>query len=324
MSWVATAIAGSAVVGAFASNSASKRQADAAGDATRMTMEQYNQTRGDLMPWQDTGKLANTKLADYLGLTTPQSRLGGLTAPTRAQFTKAAPAPVVQQNSGGWDRGGQINTVAMPPSNLPWIGGAPATTGQSNFDQVGYDAALSDYNTKLRGASGNPAGYGTLLDNFTGQDLTSEPGYQFGISQGEQGINRMAMAGSGRNNGATMKALLKYNQDYAGTKFNDAFNRDSTNKSRTYGFLTGVSGQGENAAAQTGGLGANAAGNAGNFLTQGADASAAGTVGMANAVSGGVGNYLNYSQNQSMMDYLKTLRGGIANTGASSAFGARM
>lgn len=240
--WVTpAAIAGSSAIGVIGARDAARRQSNAAGDASRMSMEQYQQSRGDLMPWQVTGKAANSSLANYLG-----------------------------------------------------IGG------------------------------GHDSNSGSLLHNFTGADLQNEPGYQFGIQQGERGINNMAGATSGRNSGATMKALLKFNQDYGGTKYNDAFNRDTANKNRTYGYLSGVSGTGENAAGMTAGLGANAAGTAGNFLTQGADASAAGTVGGINAITGGVGQYLNYQSNQSMLDYLKSLRGGIANTGGSAAFGARV
>jgi hypothetical protein len=45
MTWVATAIVGSAVVGASASKSAAKTQAGAAGQAADIQQQQYEQTR---------------------------------------------------------------------------------------------------------------------------------------------------------------------------------------------------------------------------------------------------------------------------------------
>ena len=60
-----------------------------------------------------------------------------------------------------------------------------------------------------------------------------------------------------------MKELNRFNQDYAGTKFDNAFARNlntwntnqtayDNNRSRIYSFLTGVSTLGQNSAAQVG------------------------------------------------------------------------
>jgi hypothetical protein len=144
-----------------------------------------------------------------------------------------------------------------------------------------------------------------LMKQFTGQDLQNEPGYQFGLSEGEKGINRATAARGGYDSGATLKSLLKYNQDYAGTKYDAAFNRDQIVKNQMYNQLAGISGTGQTATAQTSALGANAANQISQSYQNAGDARAAGLVGMGNAVNQGVGSYINYSQSQSLLDALK-------------------
>ena len=62
MSAVATAIVGGAVIGAYASSSASSKAADAQMGAAQLSsdtqMNMYNQTRADQTPWRDAGKVA--------------------------------------------------------------------------------------------------------------------------------------------------------------------------------------------------------------------------------------------------------------------------
>lgn len=55
--------------------------------------------------------------------------------------------------------------------------------------------------------------------------ITSDPGYQFGLGQGQTAIDRSAASGGSLYSGATLKALQRYGQDYAGTKLNDAYTR---------------------------------------------------------------------------------------------------
>jgi hypothetical protein len=121
------------------------------------------------------------------------------------------------------------------------------------------------------------------------------------MSEGNKGIDRASAARGGYDSGATLKALTRFNQDYAGTKFNDAFSRDAQNKQRTYGFLSGTAGAGQNAAAQTATSGANAANAIGGYGMQ--NASNQGMYGMmgaanlSNGINAGIGNYL-YQQRQ--------------------------
>jgi hypothetical protein len=143
------------------------------------------------------------------------------------------------------------------------------------------------------------------MRQFTGQDLQNEPGYQFGLSEGEKGINRATAARGGYDSGATLKSLLRYNQDYAGTKYDAAFNRDQIVKNQMYNQLAGISGTGQTATAQTASLGANTASQIGQNYQNAGDARAAGIMGVGNAVNQGVGSYINYTQSKSLLDALK-------------------
>lgn len=204
-----------------------------------------------------------------------------LSAPTRDQFTTTA-----QSKTSGY---------ANPLGYGVW--NSKTVPGATTFDQNGYNTALSAYESQLANA-GTPEGFGSLLDQFTGQDLAAEPGYAFGLGEGEKALQRGASRNGMRLSPATMKALLRFNEDYAGTKYNDAFTRDLQNKQNTFNMLSGVSGTGQAATSAGAQLGQQSTSNIGNYLTQGGNAQAAGIVGSANSIASGISGAGNAVQNQ--------------------------
>ena len=115
--------------------------------------------------------------------------------------------------------------------------------------QIDYgNEAITDLMTRLGigDDSSNPL-FGDLLKNFTGDDLASTPGYQFGLDQGMQALNRSAGAKGNLLSGASLKAAERFGQDYAGTKFQEGYNRDLTDKQRVAQFLGNASTMGVNA-----------------------------------------------------------------------------
>lgn len=104
----------------------------------------------------------------------------------------------------------------------------------------------------LLGVGGDPkaAGYGSLMQRFTGANLANDPGYQFGLNQGNQSIERSASAHGGLYSGATMKALQKYGQDYAGTKFNEAFNRNQAQNDSIFNRFASLANLGQTGSSQ--------------------------------------------------------------------------
>ncbi len=93
----------------------------------------------------------------------------------------------------------------------------------------------------LLGTSANTAapGYGSLTTPFTGADLTSTPGYQFTLDQGNQALNRQLASSGMLDSGAALKAAQQFGQGLAGTTFNNAFNQDLQTKQNTYNQLAG-------------------------------------------------------------------------------------
>jgi hypothetical protein len=90
-------------------------------------------------------------------------------------------------------------------------------------------------------------------------------------------------------------------------EYQNAFNRYQTERQATLSPYMTLAGYGQNANALTAQTGAANAANVGNYMTGGAAANAAGMVGGANAITSGLGTYLNYNQGNSL---LSALRGG--------------
>lgn len=109
-----------------------------------------------------------------------------------------------------------------------------------------------------------------------GAALASTPGYQFQLGQGLQAL-QAANSARGVGGGNAMKALMQYGQGLAsGTYQNQVGN------------LANLAGLGESAAANTGSFGAGSANAISQLLGGIGNANAAGTIGSANAIGGGL------------------------------------
>ena len=146
-----------------------------------------------------------------------------------------------------------------------------ANTAAANFRPY---AAIGDQ------AAGEMAGRlnkNSLLRDFAPGDMKKDPGYQFRLDQGNQAIDRAAGARGSRYSGATLKGLQRYAQDYATGEYQNAYNRYNTDRTMNYNFLSG---------AMNTGMGAQ--GQVGNYMGNAADARAAGAMGGANSLWGGM------------------------------------
>lgn len=209
--------------------------------------------------------------------------IGGIQAAGAAK--DAAKAQLQASNAAIGEQRRQFDTTQ---ENLaPWLNAGKETLPVL-LDRIGVGP-------KARGSKT----YGSLIAPFTGKDLAKEPGYQFELRQGEQGINRAASAAGRYDSGAVLKSLARFNNDYAGTKYNEAFNRDAVNKTDIYNKLAGVAGTGQAAANQIATTGASNANAISELLTGAGNAKAAGIVGSSNAINNGItGAYNNYQQNR--------------------------
>ena len=158
---------------------------------------------------------------------------------------------------------------------------------------------------------------------FGPEQFSKDPGYGFRLSEGQKALDRQAAARGGLISGSALKAAQRYGQDMGSQEYMNAFNRYQTERNAQLNPLQSLAGVGQTTANQLGQFGATNAANMGNLMTGGAAAQAAGQVGMANAVTGGLGTYLNYTSNNNLLNALKN-RGSIyggptANFGGSGS-----
>ena len=128
-----------------------------------------------------------------------------------------------------------------------------------------------------------PDGY--FNQTYTGQDIYSDPSYQFRLQQGQDAIQSSAAAKGGLLTGATLKALQNYGQESASQEYSNAYNRFNADQTNRYNRLSNLVGVGQNAAAQVGNAGAQTSQAIANNTMAGANSIAAGQVGSANAWS---------------------------------------
>ena len=189
-------------------------------------------------------------------------------------------SPYVQS---GYGAQGQLNYLLG--IGTPGTAGRPGTGGLTGAN--GTPGAFMG--TAPTAASSTAGGYGSLLKPFDTTDWQQlSPAYNFQKQQGIQGVLNGAAAGQGALSGSAYKDLIDYNQNAANTSFNNAFNQYQTQQGNIYQRLAGVSQLGQAAAANTGQQGTALAGQAAQSATNVGTAQAAGTIGSANAITGGI------------------------------------
>ena len=139
---------------------------------------------------------------------------------------------------------------------------------QTRADQAPWRAAGQTALNQLVPLASNYTPFG--MDQFK-----QDPGYQFRLQEGLKQLGHAAGARGGLVSGQTLKGLQDYAQNSASNEYTNAFNRYQTERA------------------------------ARNYLTGGAAAQAAGNLGVANALTGGLGTYLNYNQNQAQNSLLQ-------------------
>ncbi len=95
-----------------------------------------------------------------------------------------------------------------------------------------YDQTRADY-APYREAGAKALGT-FASENDTPLDRNQvllDPGYQFGMDQGQQAINRQTSAAGGRISGAALKAAAQYGTDYATSGYSTAYNRANQSRS---------------------------------------------------------------------------------------------
>lgn len=139
---------------------------------------------------------------------------------------------------------------------------------------------------------------------FGMDQFKADPGYAFRLSEGQKALERSAAARGGLLSGGTGKALERFGQDYGSQEYTNAFNRYQTERAARLNPLQSLTGMAQTTANTLGTAGQNMAANVGNDITSSAAARASGYVGGANALTGGLNTYLNYTNSQNMVNAL--------------------
>ena len=194
-----------------------------------------------------------------------------------------------------------------------WVAGAVVTSSLIGANAAGKaassQAAAADRAAQLQNEQFNKqvelqepwrqAGINALNRIQSGDIMGKmDPSYQFRLGEGLKALDRQAAARGGLISGGALKAAQRYGQDFASQEFGNAYNR-----------LAALAGVGQTATNQLGQAGQTTASNVGNLMTSGAAARASGYVGGANALTSGLGQYMNYSQNQALLNRLGPQQG---------------
>ena len=241
-------VAGAAMQADAASDAASA-QSGAARDATNAQLRMYNQTRADQAPFRELGYAGANQLSMLLGLT-PVPTQGGIGQPGQSMPAiesydairrRLLPSYTSRQEQGYGD--GVYQTDVVNDGALEQAIKAELARQQNAYSVAA--ARQRQQQTQQQQATAKNPLFGSLLKEFTGEDLASDPGYQFRLGEGMQALDRSASARGGMYSGAQLKGLQKYGQDFASNEFTNAFNRNLSNRQNTYNMLSGVTGTGQ-------------------------------------------------------------------------------
>lgn len=112
----------------------------------------------------------------------------------------------------------------------------------------------------------------------TAEEVMATPGYQFGLSQGQQGIDRRIAAMGGRVSGAAIKAAGRFATDYATTGYNAAYQRGQDRLNR----LAAIAGVGQTATGASAQAGQGATNAISGLISGQGDATAGGRMAQGN------------------------------------------
>lgn len=145
---------------------------------------------------------------------------------------------------------------------------------------------------------------GEFATPFSKTQFTADPGYAFRLSEGMKALDRTAAARGGLLSGATLKGAQRYGQDLASQEYQNAFNRYYAERTNMLQPLQSLAGIGQSSANTLTSAAGQLGSQIGSNIIGAGNAAAAGQVGVANAITGGVGQGLNFYQNQQYMNRL--------------------
>lgn len=147
-----------------------------------------------------------------------------------------------------------------------------ATANEIAENRRQYDQTRADFEPwRTEGANALRSLAGDINTPVTAADVMSDPGYQFGMDQGQRALDRKISAMGGRVSGAALKASARFGTDYGASGYGAAYQRKQDRLNR----LASLAGVGQTATGQTASAGQFATQNIGNALSSQGAATAA-------------------------------------------------
>lgn len=158
---------------------------------------------------------------------------------------------------------------------------------------IGGDKSVGDFG-KYASAEFTPEQFSKYQD----------PGYAFRMSEGIKALDRSAAARGNLMSGAQLKGINQYGQDLASQEYQNAYNRFQTTRTNTLNPFASLSGVAQSSANTLTNAAGNLSSQIGSNIIGAGNAAAAGQIGSANAIASGVGQGVNFYQNQQFMNRL--------------------
>lgn len=187
-------------------------------------------------------------------------------------------------------------------NEAPYMGTGRGASSELNY-LLGYgtpgvnSSGTGGPNTAAGSSAG---GFGSLNAPFTMDTFKSlSPQYGFNLQQGAQGTLNQSASAQGAQSGAALSGLQAFNQNYANNSFNSAFQNYQAQQNNIFTRLSNLATLGSNAGSNSATGASSFANSIGSTLGSIGASEAAGTIGSANALTGGLQSGANafYGQN---------------------------
>jgi len=249
-------VAGAAVVGgalqSSATKSAAKTQAASTEAAIAEQQRQYDVTREDYAPYRQTGRYALERL------------IGSSNLPVAMSYENFDHAAYLRANP-------DVAAAGMDPF--------------AHYEQYGRNEGRAFTFTPEAQARQQAAPVAGEMDRaITPEEVMSDPGYQFGLKQGQLALDRKTAAAGGRVSGAALKAASEYATNYATTGYGAAYQRRQDRLNR----LAALAGIGQTATGGSAAAGTAAARNISGMIGAQGEAGAAAQLARGNIWGGAI------------------------------------
>lgn len=330
-------IIGSAISGLFGASSAKSAarqqaiaaqqqaaaQLQAAREANELTAGMYRQGLAIQQPYIRAGQTALGALLGGMNLGQPGMPQPQTMAPTGRMTIGGQGEPMLTTMPVG-------GAQELPPGmmgGMPMQGGAGGmyvdATGQM-VDSQGNVVRQPLLTPQQMGATPEEmaaAGQqyqGRFAETFKPSDIYQDPSYQFRLQEGLRALKAAGAATGTLQTGQGLKDITNYAQQAASQEYQSAYDRFRQQQESLYNRLAGIAGIGQTVGGQAAAGGQQAAGTIGgniiggaqrasDLITGGAAAGAAGTMGAAQAIGGGIQGGI---QNWMGLQLLRGMQGG--------------